>query len=161
MRRFRLIRKEDPTGVSGVGRVAEGVLFTDGNASLRWLGENATTVVHPSMDTIENIHLHGGATFIEWMDPELLMAGPESGPLSKGMTAYAMDILENVPFASIGGLGARGRPVRPSHVLEEDWPMWLVGYLTAAREDAGIGWAEAKWGWAHALTLNEKEQNDE
>jgi hypothetical protein len=36
MRRFRLQRLEDESGVSGVGYVAEGCESTDGRVALRW-----------------------------------------------------------------------------------------------------------------------------
>ena len=38
MRTFRLIRDEDPTGISGTGSVAEGVEFDDGTVAMRWEG---------------------------------------------------------------------------------------------------------------------------
>lgn len=68
MRRFRLVRKVDESGVSGVGVVAEGVRFTDGTAVLRWLTERSSTAVYQSMDDVEHIHGHGGSTVIEWTD---------------------------------------------------------------------------------------------
>lgn len=67
-RRFVLNRKLDVTGVSGTGIVAEGVEFSDGTVALRWRGEFATTVFHSSIASVEHIHLHHGATSIEWVD---------------------------------------------------------------------------------------------
>lgn len=69
MRRFRLIRDVDVSGVSGIGVVAEGVEFTDGEAVIHWFGEYVTTTTHPKgMESIEAIHGHGGLTRVEWLD---------------------------------------------------------------------------------------------
>jgi len=60
---FKLIRGEDITGVSGTGHVADGVLWSDGTATVRWRGEHPSTV---SWDrgqvSIQHVHGHGGAT---------------------------------------------------------------------------------------------------
>lgn len=67
-RRFILRRHQDPTGVSGTGIVAEGVVFDDGTTVVHWRGEHRSTVVWPSVDSVEAIHGHGGATSIEYTD---------------------------------------------------------------------------------------------
>lgn len=68
-RAFVLRRAEDATGVSGVGDVAEGVLFTDGSAAMRWRGAVASTVLYARITDVEAIHGHGGRTVIVWKDP--------------------------------------------------------------------------------------------
>lgn len=68
MRRFRLNRIEDETGVSGTGLVAEGVRFSDGSVALRWLTATASTGVYASIEDVEVIHGHGGRTVVEWLD---------------------------------------------------------------------------------------------
>ncbi len=74
MRRFELVRHDDPTGVSGTGIVAIGVLFTDDVAVVRWQTEYRSTVVyspcngHTAMEQVEKIHGHGGSTEIRWLD---------------------------------------------------------------------------------------------
>lgn len=67
-RRFRLVRERDISGVSGVGLVAWGVEFPDGRAAVRWNSEIAQTCAWDSMEHIERIHGHGGATRVEWLD---------------------------------------------------------------------------------------------
>lgn len=69
-RRFRLMRHEDVSGVSGTGPVAEGVQFTDGAVALRWYGDYPTTTVWDGIDSVVAIHGHGGATEVEWLDPD-------------------------------------------------------------------------------------------
>jgi hypothetical protein len=77
MQTFRLIREVDVSGISGVGVVAEGCVFSDGTTVVRWLeldednpnyqrGVRATTVVFPSIEAVEALHGHNGATDIEW-----------------------------------------------------------------------------------------------
>lgn len=72
MKLFRLIRREDVTGVSGTGIVAEGVLFGDGSAVTRWRsGPYHSTVIWPApnaFEAINKIHGHDGKTVIEWDD---------------------------------------------------------------------------------------------
>ncbi|GAA4123193.1 hypothetical protein GCM10022215_29600 [Nocardioides fonticola] len=63
MRTFELHRDTDVSGISGTGVVAEGVEFSDGTAVVRWVvGEHQSTVVWPSLASVEAIHGHGGAT---------------------------------------------------------------------------------------------------
>lgn len=68
MRRFYLQRDQDVTGVSGVGRVAEGVVFSTGWVALTWLTEVNSLVFYPSMMNVEHIHGHGGMTRIVFED---------------------------------------------------------------------------------------------
>ncbi|WP_447643153.1 hypothetical protein [Nocardioides zeae] len=69
MRRFELHRDADVSGISGTGIVAEGIAFTDGTAVIHWtVGEHHSTVVWPSVESVEAIHGHGGATRIVWAD---------------------------------------------------------------------------------------------
>lgn len=66
MKPFFLLRAEDITGVSGTGVVAEGVEFSDGTVAMRWVvGNHHSTVVHDSIEAVEAIHGHGGATQIK------------------------------------------------------------------------------------------------
>lgn len=68
MRRFMLKRHHDVSGVSGTGIVADGVVFPDGVTVIRWRGDRQSTVVWPSIEDVEAIHGHNGATSIEWLD---------------------------------------------------------------------------------------------
>ena len=69
MRRFRLMRFQDPSGVSGTGVVAHGVEFPDGTAAVYWPGEYASTTVWPGgVEHVRAIHGHGGCTQVQWVD---------------------------------------------------------------------------------------------
>lgn len=68
MRRFALERSEDISGVSGTGRVVEGVEFSDGVVVIRWLVAHKSTCVYDSIDDLITIHGHDGATQIVWVD---------------------------------------------------------------------------------------------
>jgi hypothetical protein len=70
VRRFQLVRHEDPTGVSGTGVVAEGVEFSTGWAALQWLTAVNSIVFYPSMENVYYIHGHNGSTEVVWLDPE-------------------------------------------------------------------------------------------
>lgn len=67
MRLFYLHRIEDESGVSGTGRVAEGVVFDDDTVALRWLTKTASTALYNSLADLEAIHGHQGKTKIEYL----------------------------------------------------------------------------------------------
>ena len=61
-------RDEDVNGVSGTGRVAEWVEFSDGCIVVRWISHQASTNVYQNFKQAESIHSHGGRTkmLVEW-----------------------------------------------------------------------------------------------
>ncbi|KUN34928.1 hypothetical protein AQJ30_27445 [Streptomyces longwoodensis] len=65
-RTFHLQRDHDVSGVSGTGRVADGVLWPDGTVSIRWRGNRPSTVHWDRLGDAEAIHGHQGATRIVW-----------------------------------------------------------------------------------------------
>ncbi|MFC6885305.1 hypothetical protein [Actinomadura yumaensis] len=70
-RRFILQRDHDVTGISGLGHVADGVLWPDGTASLRWRGEHPSLVFWDrGMVSAEHVHTHYGASRIVWIDED-------------------------------------------------------------------------------------------
>lgn len=68
MRRFKLIRKEDESGISGTGNVAGGVEFDDGTCAMRWDTATASTGLYNNITELEAIHGHGGKTIVVWID---------------------------------------------------------------------------------------------
>lgn len=70
IRRFWLQRNEDSTGISGVGKVAEGVQYTNGWCSVMWITDVWSMVTYPDIESVEKIHGHGGKTEIVWQDPD-------------------------------------------------------------------------------------------
>jgi hypothetical protein len=68
--RFHFERLKDCSGVSGCGKVAEGVLFQDTNeVVVHWLGEHGSINVYHSMEDVLFVHGHNGSTKIVWDDP--------------------------------------------------------------------------------------------
>jgi hypothetical protein len=78
MRGFRLVRRRDVSGVSGTGVVAEGVLFDSGKVVLSWCSEIPSVTVYDSLEHLELVHGHSGATVIRW-----LPAQPSQRPLRR------------------------------------------------------------------------------
>jgi len=71
LRRFVLVRHRDVTGVSGTGRVAEGVCFSSGRVAMQWTTNGIhAIVVHRNVDEMLAVHGHHGATTIQWLDPD-------------------------------------------------------------------------------------------
>lgn len=69
MRMFHLVREEDVSGISGTGRVAQGVEFDDGTVAMRWMTEWPTSVVFHDRgaEALEAVHGHNGRTRIDWL----------------------------------------------------------------------------------------------
>lgn len=69
--RFTVRRHQDVTGVSGDGSVADGVLWPDGTASVRWRGEHPSAVFWDrGRVSVEFVHGHQGATEIVLVDQD-------------------------------------------------------------------------------------------
>ena len=70
MRLYHLCRKEDISGTSGTGQVAEVAEFDDGTAVVRWMRDRnaagvASTTVFNSLDDVLKVHGHEGRTTAE------------------------------------------------------------------------------------------------
>ena len=76
MRRFTCYREAPPAGYVEAGYARppaepqfEGVLWSDGTVSLRWLTASGSFANWPSLDDVLKIHGHPEyGTRIEWMD---------------------------------------------------------------------------------------------
>lgn len=68
MRLFNLVRTDDVSGVSGVGIIAQGVVFDNGKAVLNWLTEFESQAIYPSIDELIKIHGHEGRTKVVYLD---------------------------------------------------------------------------------------------
>lgn len=77
MKVFILDRKEDESGISGTGAVAEGVEFSDGTCVLHWFNNDGSVGVYRNLENVERVHGHGGKTVIkEVADLEWEFSGP-------------------------------------------------------------------------------------
>lgn len=81
-RRFMLYRFDDPSGVAGVGHVADGAWFPTGWVVVAWLGRWSVAHPWPSLAYVRAIHGHHGATRIAWYDPapDGTWAAPDGSP---------------------------------------------------------------------------------
>jgi hypothetical protein len=68
LRRFAMRRLEDPTGISGVGLIAYGVLAETGKVVLFWMTARKSIVIYESLDDLFAIVGHGDKTHLEWID---------------------------------------------------------------------------------------------
>lgn len=69
-RMFVLMRHRDISGISGIGEVAEGVVWSDGSVSLRWHGEHAaTTFWQGGITAMLHVHGHNGSTEVVYLPP--------------------------------------------------------------------------------------------
>lgn len=67
MKFFWLQRNIDVSGTSGTGLVAEGVVFSNGWCALHWLSPITSVAYYQSINELEAIHGHNGATEIVWV----------------------------------------------------------------------------------------------
>lgn len=72
MRDFVLIRNVDVTGCSGTGIVAEGTIFADGQAVLKWLREPYALGIYSSIEELIALHSHGGNTYVAFTAQDTL-----------------------------------------------------------------------------------------
>ncbi|WP_405991073.1 hypothetical protein [Streptomyces sp. NBC_00986] len=92
--RFTVRRHHDVSGVSGDGNVADGVLWPDGTANIRWRGEHPSAVFWDrGRVSVEFIHGHQGATEIVLVDQgdEQQLTTPT--PTGAGDTAVAAPLV--------------------------------------------------------------------
>lgn len=54
---FTVYREFDSTGVSGAGRVLDGIVFHTGQVVICWHSENQSVTVFESWAAFENVHL--------------------------------------------------------------------------------------------------------
>lgn len=66
MKSFVVVRTEDVSGVSGVGVVAEGLVFSSGRVFIEWYGPLHSWEIHDDMDTFLKVHGHGGKTTVKF-----------------------------------------------------------------------------------------------
>lgn len=59
-----MIRGADESGVSGTGKVLEGVQFSDGIVVVRWLTPNqaSSTAIYESFESFNSIHIESHPT---------------------------------------------------------------------------------------------------
>lgn len=69
-RRFQMVRRDDVSGMSGTGIVAEGIEWRDGRCAYRWLTSPGTTQIASQVEDIRHIHGHNGKTTIRWLDDQ-------------------------------------------------------------------------------------------
>jgi len=67
-KRFILYREEDVCGVSGTGKVAEGIQFSSNKCVISWISVTPSVEVYDSIDEITRIHGHNGKTEVRWID---------------------------------------------------------------------------------------------
>lgn len=108
MQRFELHRDEDQSGVSGIGIVAEGVVFHDGTVALRWRTQFKSTALYATVDDMHAIHGHNGMTRIVWITDSRI----------RGRVDAMQDRCENLPF----------NQTVPEYISKGDEKEYTLGY---------------------------------
>lgn len=72
-RRFIMYRHKDLTGISGTGRVLDGVMFRNGRVVVSWLTYTHSINIYDSLEAFKSVHVdnHGEhANEIVWLDQD-------------------------------------------------------------------------------------------
>jgi hypothetical protein len=72
VRLFKMIRKNDTSGVSGTGHVLTGVVFDDGQTIVKWLSKTSSIGIWKSFDDFLAVHVTShpeNKTEIVWGEP--------------------------------------------------------------------------------------------
>jgi hypothetical protein len=84
IKKFFLWREQDESGVSGTGRVAEGVIFSNGWVGMNWLTRWGSLAFYPSINDCLTVHGHQGKTKVVYEDcepgSEHMIALPAAAP---------------------------------------------------------------------------------
>lgn len=59
---FYLLRHQDPSGISGTGIIAVGVIYPNGQAHMQWVTYRTSFEMHDSIENLMEIHGHSGLT---------------------------------------------------------------------------------------------------
>jgi hypothetical protein len=70
IKKFYLWREQDESGVSGTGRVAEGVIFSNGWVGMNWLTRWGSLAFYPSIHDCLLVHGHAGKTTVVYEDQQ-------------------------------------------------------------------------------------------
>lgn len=133
MDRFHLERVVDKTGVSGTGRVAEGVRFSDGSAVVRWRGEHATTTAHASLKSVRAVHCHEGTALV-WDEPCCLNCKhPMAWHVDEGCSGCIASIVDH---EGPGGACVCGEGQPEGHKLIPP-PLSAYGVWPGSKDDVG------------------------
>jgi hypothetical protein len=138
-RLFTLRRNVDISGASGTGVVADGVLWPDGSASVRWRGNDPSVAFWADFGSVERIHGHGGATRVVWADT----ADPDADQ-------QADDLAEPLQPYTVVACGCRDVYVR----TPDSDPAWTeIGRDGRHRRIAWSAVTAAHGGFGHHLTV--------
>lgn len=127
IRRFRLHRIEDVSGVSGTGVVAEGVVFSDGWAVTHWLEQEPvneptiTTWLNRGHEGVVKVHGHNGSTRIEWLDVPM-PPRPDYATSWAELRGYVMEAVnDGGAIDPAGMLRYLDELHRKAHQVGRDW----------------------------------------
>jgi hypothetical protein len=77
MRKFTVERRRDESGISGVGVIIEGVVFSNGQVVVHWLTPppHGSITIWPSFDDFQRIHIDShptNGTIVKFADGEII-----------------------------------------------------------------------------------------
>lgn len=161
-RPFALIRDDDPSGVSGLGTVAAGVIWPDRRAAMLW-GDRPPSgqglpvrqvTLWDDIIEIERIHGHNGATRLSTRDAAA--AWPDLGLAVFGITAHrgvrAAVTYWGVQFDNGVAVTWRNDVMLPTRI--EQWPQGGAHAAFHELQDLDADEARIEWVPSDALRID-------
>lgn len=143
-RRFYLERSRDPSGVSGVGTVADGCEFPSGKIALAWRGSWPSVAIYDSMKHVLAVHGHEGDTQVVWLDewptPEDEVIRELATPEKLRYIARSLDLLTAFMQRILEGdlITVEGEPLGKDE--RDSLLEWVNG---SQQQDDLLAWAKA------------------
>jgi hypothetical protein len=143
MRRFKLLRTSDVSGVSGTGTVAEGAQFSNGQCVMRWFGIRSSIGIYKSIEDLIAIHDHSGTEHegknrIIWLD--------DKETVDKNEFECIIDNTKEETFANLKEVyKVKRADIKPGMILR-DWGLILevreadIGYIDYDSAYDGLGY---------------------
>ena len=127
MRTFEMTRIEDETGVSGRGKVVEGVIYSDGTCVTRWVTEASTgrsTNIWDSYGAFVSVHINPhptNKTVVTFSDGETIDYSKQTEatirkPRKRRKAAIPEAPVENGQVQD----GVRGDAGKPTEILQSE-----------------------------------------
>jgi hypothetical protein len=156
---FGVQRDEDPTGISGTGLVAAGVIWPDRRVAMRWAGNTPPTGyphcvrqvnLFDHVDEVEGVHSHSGRTRVQKRDPAVPCV--DLGLAVFGIVAWYGPRSRVTHWGVRWDRGPavtwRADPDRPTRI--EQWP---EGAAAAFQELGDLSADEARLAWVPSDAL--------
>ena len=137
--------------VRGDKTVAQVVVLGNGKCVVSW---STSTIVYDSEQAARDVHIQhmgGRGEVTEFVSVQQVV----TDAYHRGRMDATQDRCENVPFASVGGLGKRTSMEVPKYIEDADAAQYIAGYVEAVATFYGRDWQTCEFGWKPVAALGD------